>query len=46
VQLALADIMVAMQEKDSVQQLKKLLKKEDLNEAVKAKVKQTIQVLI
>jgi len=46
VQLALADIMVAMQEKDSVKQLKELLRKEDLNEAVKVKVKQSIQVLI
>ena len=46
VQLALADIMVAMQEKDSVKQLKELLQKENLNEAVKAKVKQSIQVLI
>ncbi|WP_051360003.1 HEAT repeat domain-containing protein [Adhaeribacter aquaticus] len=46
VQLALADVMVAMQEKESVQQLKKLLKKEDLNEAVKQKVEQSIQVLI
>lgn len=46
VQLALADIMLAMQEKESVKQLRQLLKKEDLNEAVKTKVKQTIQVLI
>lgn len=46
VQLALADVMVAMQEKDSVQQLKKLLKKRGLNEDVKTKVKESIQVLI
>ena len=46
VQLALADIMVAMQEKNAVQPLKKLLKQENLNEAVKVKVKQSIQVLI
>jgi hypothetical protein len=46
VQLALADIMVAMQEKDSVKQLKELLQKDNLNEAVKIKVKQSIQVLI
>lgn len=46
VQLALADIMVAMQEKDAVKQLRKLLQKENLNEAVKVKVKQSIRVLI
>jgi hypothetical protein len=46
VQLALADIMLAMQEKESVKQLRQLLKKQDLNEAVKTKVEQTIQVLI
>jgi hypothetical protein len=46
VQLALADIMLAMQDKSSVKQLQQLLKKEGLNEAVKTKVKQTIQVLI
>jgi hypothetical protein len=46
VQLALADIMLAMQDKESVKQLRQLLKKEDLNEAVKTKVEQTIRVLI
>lgn len=46
VQLALADIMLAMQEKESVKPLKQLLQKENLNEAVKAKVEKTIQVLI
>ena len=46
VQLALADIMVAMQEKNAVNQLKQLLQQEDLNEAVKLKVKESIQVLI
>jgi len=46
VQLTLADIMVAMQEKNAVQPLQKLLKKNNLNEVVKAKVKQSIQVLI
>jgi hypothetical protein len=46
VQLALADIMLAMQEKKSVKQLEQLLKKEDLNESVKTRVKQAIQVLI
>ena len=46
VQLALADVVVAMQEKNAVTQLQKLLHKDDLNEAVKAKVKESIQVLI
>ena len=46
VQLALADVMVAMQEKNSVKQLKELLQQEGLNEAVKTKVKESIQVLI
>jgi HEAT repeat protein len=46
VQLALADVMLALQEKESVKQLQQLLKKEDLNEAVKTKVEQTIRVLI
>jgi hypothetical protein len=46
VQLALADVMLAMQDKESVKQLKQLLQKEDLNEAVKTKVEQTIRVLI
>jgi hypothetical protein len=46
VQLALADVMVAMQEKNSVKQLKQLLQQEDLNEAVKTKVKESIQILI
>ena len=46
VQLALADIMVAMQEKNAVQPLRKLLAKENLNEAVKVRIKQSIQVLI
>jgi hypothetical protein len=46
VQLALADVMVAMQEKNSVKQLKQLLQQQDLNEAVKVKVKESIQVLI
>lgn len=46
VQLALADIMLAMQEKESVNQLRKLLQKKGLHEDVKVKVKQTIQVLI
>lgn len=46
VQITLADVMLALQEKESVAELKKLLRKKDLNAAVEAKVKQTIQVLI
>ncbi|KAA5548273.1 HEAT repeat domain-containing protein [Adhaeribacter rhizoryzae] len=46
VQLALADVVVAMQDKNAVKQLKQLLEQEDLNESVKAKVKESIQVLI
>ncbi|MGV3642095.1 MAG: HEAT repeat domain-containing protein [Adhaeribacter sp.] len=46
VQLALADIMLAMQEKGSVKSLQQLLKKRNLNEAVKTRVEQTIRVLI
>lgn len=46
VQLALAEAMEKLQEKKSVNQLEELLKKEDLNEAVKKQVQQTIQTLI
>lgn len=46
VQLALADVVVAMQDKNAVQQLKNLLKQKNLNEAVKTKVQESIQVLI
>jgi hypothetical protein len=46
VQIALADVMISLQEKKSVEELQKLLRKKDLNQAVEAKVKQTIQVLI
>ncbi|OJJ18371.1 hypothetical protein BKI52_26085 [marine bacterium AO1-C] len=46
VQIALVDIMIDLQEKRSVKALKELLKKEDLNEAVKGKVEQGIQVLM
>lgn len=46
VQIALVDIMIELQEKSSVNALKDLLKKEGLNEAVKGKVQQGIQVLL
>ncbi|AFK03673.1 HEAT domain containing protein [Emticicia oligotrophica DSM 17448] len=45
VQVALADAMVKLQEKRSIKQFKQLLQKENLNEAVKGKIEQTIQVL-
>lgn len=45
VQVALADAMVKLQVKRSVNQFKKLLQKENLNDAVKGKIKETIQVL-
>jgi hypothetical protein len=44
-QVALADAMVKLQEKRSVKQFKKLLQKENLNEAVKGKIEKTIKVL-
>lgn len=46
VQIALIDVMVELQEKGSVKALKDLLKKQDLNEAVKGKAQQGIQVLL
>ena len=46
VQIALADLMLTLQEKKSVEELQKLLRKKDLNKSVEAKVKQTINVLI
>ncbi|EAY30665.1 HEAT repeat domain-containing protein [Microscilla marina] len=46
VQIALIDVMIELQEKSSVKALKNLLKKQDLNEAVKGKVEQGIQVLL
>lgn len=46
VQVALADVMVQLQEKRSVQQMKKLLKKEGLNNMVKEKLEETIINLI
>jgi predicted anti-sigma-YlaC factor YlaD len=45
VQVALADVMVKLQEKGSVKALKTLLKKEDLNDLVKVKIEQTIKDL-
>ncbi len=45
VQVALADVMVKLQEKRSVKALKTLLQKEDLNDLVKVKIQQTIKDL-
>jgi hypothetical protein len=44
-QVALADAMVKLQEKRSVKQFKELLRKENLNDAVKGKIEKTILVL-
>lgn len=46
VQIALADLMQALQEKEAVPQLKQLLQDEGTNELVKDKIKESINVLI
>ena len=46
VQLALADVMIALQEKSSVVQLNKLLEKKDLDYAVKGRIEKTIRILM
>lgn len=45
-QSAIADIMVKLQEKSSVQSLQELLRKKDLNQMVKIKIEKSIQKLI
>ena len=45
-QSALADVMLKLQEKRSVQSFRKLLQQKDLNEAVRNKIQQTITGLI
>jgi hypothetical protein len=45
VQIALADVMVGLQEKRSVKQLQRLLEQENLDETVKIKIKETVKVL-
>jgi hypothetical protein len=45
VQVALADVMVKLQEKRSLKELRNLLKKEGLNDLVKNKIEQTIKDL-
>lgn len=46
VQMALADMMVALQEKKSVEHLRQLLHREDLNVTVQTKVQESINVLL
>jgi hypothetical protein len=46
VQSAIADIMVSLNEKSSVEPLKKLLSRKDLNQAIKNNIEQSIQKLI
>lgn len=46
VQSAIADVMVKLNEKSSVDELKKLLSRKDLNTAVKTNIEQSIQKLI
>lgn len=46
VQIAMANAMVALNEKNAVDALQELLQKEDLNETVRLKVKESIAVLI
>lgn len=46
VQVSLADAMVSLQEKSSAPELKKLMEEKSTNDAVKVKLKQTIEVLM
>ncbi|MPR35638.1 HEAT repeat domain-containing protein [Salmonirosea aquatica] len=45
VQVALADVMVQLQEKKSIKPLRQLLRRDDLNDLVKSKIEQTIKDL-
>lgn len=45
VQVALADVMVKLQEKRSIRAFKQMLRREDLNDLVKTKIQQTIKDL-
>lgn len=45
VQVALADVMVKLQEKQSIKPLRQLLRQENLNDLVKVKIEQTIKDL-
>ena len=46
VQAALADVMLKLQEKKSVQSFRKLLQQKDLNHSIRSKIEQTITGLI
>ncbi len=46
VQVTLADVMVLLQEKRSVDELRKLLERNNLNESVESKLKNSIELLI
>ena len=45
VQVALADVMVKLQEKRSIKAFKQMLRRDDLNDLVKSKLQQTIKDL-
>ena len=46
VQIALADLMVALQEKEAVKSFEKLIKEDDVNESAKQKMEESIQQII
>ena len=46
VQLALADVMVVLQEKNSVEKFNELLKKVDLNDTVRSRIERSVQALL
>ena len=46
VQLALADVMLALQEKKSVDQFRELLKRKDLNDSIRGRIEKTVSVLM
>lgn len=46
VQIALADLMVVLQEKKAIKSFKKLIEKEDVNESAKEKMKESIERII
>jgi hypothetical protein len=46
VQLALADIMITLQEKNSVEEFNKLLLKKDLNDSVRNRIEKTVNILM
>jgi hypothetical protein len=45
VQVALADVMVKLQEKRSIKAFRQMLRRDDLNDLVKTKIRQTIKDL-